>query len=99
MLTVQVLLVLVQVKAGVGATGIMLFINTRTNQCCVARLGDSMPFVAASKGGSSLKHSQQQCSCTGQSASAAELSLQLGYTSGAAFILASVRVIPLACTT
>ncbi|WIA20127.1 hypothetical protein OEZ85_005977 [Tetradesmus obliquus] len=38
------------VKAGVGATGIMLFINTRTNQCCVARLGDSMPFVAASKG-------------------------------------------------
>jgi hypothetical protein len=47
---VQVLLVLLQVKAGVGATGIMLFINTRTNQCCVARLGNSMPFVAASKG-------------------------------------------------
>ncbi|KAF6255427.1 hypothetical protein COO60DRAFT_211417 [Scenedesmus sp. NREL 46B-D3] len=38
------------VKAGVGATGIMLYINTRTNQCCVARLGDGMPFIAASQG-------------------------------------------------
>jgi hypothetical protein len=49
-LLLTVHLMLVQVKAGVGATGIMLFINTRTNQCCVARLGDSMPFLAASKG-------------------------------------------------
>lgn len=40
----------IQVKAGVGATGVMMYLDTRTNNCCIARMGDSLPFVAESKG-------------------------------------------------
>ncbi|KAF8063098.1 hypothetical protein HT031_003937 [Scenedesmus sp. PABB004] len=39
-----------QVKAGVGATGLMVYVDTRANSCTVARLGDALPFLAASKG-------------------------------------------------
>lgn len=39
-----------QVKAGVGATGTMLFLDTQSNRCHIARLGKSMPFATARKG-------------------------------------------------
>lgn len=42
--------VCLQVKAGVGATGTMLLLDTRSNRCHIARLGKSMPFATATKG-------------------------------------------------
>eukprot|EP00775_Hariotina_reticulata_P005188 gene5188-5426_t len=42
------------VKAGVGATGIMMYINTRSNHCYTGRMGDAMPFVSAAQGKQSL---------------------------------------------
>lgn len=51
MLSLPLLLLLLrQVKALVGATGVMLLLDTQTNTCYTARLGRAMPFTAASKG-------------------------------------------------
>eukprot|EP00877_Chromochloris_zofingiensis_P013711 jgi/Chrzof1/8594/Cz03g16220.t1 len=38
------------VKACVGATGLLVFISTTTNKCFIARLGNSIPFLAKSTG-------------------------------------------------
>jgi hypothetical protein len=42
--------VCLQVKAGVGATGTMMLLDTRSNRCHIARLGKSVPFATATKG-------------------------------------------------
>jgi hypothetical protein len=41
---------MLQVKATVGATGVMLYLDTASNKCYTARLGRAMPFAAASRG-------------------------------------------------
>lgn len=39
-----------QIKASVGATGVVVYIDTRNGICYASRLGASGPFVARSKG-------------------------------------------------
>lgn len=39
-----------KVKASVGATGTMMWLDTKTNRCHVVRLGKAVPFATASKG-------------------------------------------------
>ena len=39
-----------QVKATVGATGTMLYLDTTSNQCYVANIGNCTPFLTRSQG-------------------------------------------------